>query len=96
MNMLAINQIEHNFEVDPPFHWIMGKRDNPEWFKNLLKEQTLLVHTLRLGSNISIYGNTVQTVNGLQMTQYVHIREGNYSWTNPLVFISFHIDKMDI
>ncbi len=95
MNVLVLNETERNFEIDPPLHWVLGKMDIPEWFKKLLKQQTLTLHSLKLGSNLSVYGNTVQKVNGLQTTQYIHIREGNYTWSDPLLFISFHIDKMD-
>jgi hypothetical protein len=95
MNVLILNETERNFEIDPPLHWVLGKTDIPEWFKKLLKKQTFTLHSLKLGSNLSVYGNTVQKVNGLQTTQYIHIREGNYTWSDPLLFISFHIDKMD-
>jgi hypothetical protein len=95
MNVLVLNQIERNLEVDPPLHWVMGKGDIPDWFRPFLKQQTLTLYSLRLGSNVSVYGNTVQKVNGLQTTQYVHIREGNYTWSDPLLFISFHIEKMN-
>ena len=95
MNILVLNKVERNFEVDHPLHWVIGKTANPDWFRPFLKQDTLTLHTLRIGSNLSVYGNTIQKVNGLQMTQYIHIREGNYSWSVPLVFISFHIEKMN-
>ena len=95
MNTLVLNEKERNFEIDPPFHWIVGTQP-PDWFKPFLSNQTLILHSLRLGSNLSVYGNTVQKINGLQTTQYVHIREGNYTWSEPLYFISFHIDKMNL
>ena len=95
MNILVLNETERNFEVDPPLHWVLGKPDIPEWFKKLLKQQTLTLYSLSLGSNLSIYGNTVQKINGIQTTQYIHIREGKYTWSDPLLFISFHVDKMD-
>jgi|LauGreSBDMM110SN_4_FD.fasta_scaffold40492_3 hypothetical protein len=95
MNVLVLNKIERNFEVDPPLHWVAGKTRNPAWFQSLLKRQTLTLETLSLGSNLSIYGNTVQKTNGKTTTQYVHIREGDYQWSVPLLFVSFHIEKMN-
>lgn len=95
MNTLVLNGVERNVGADPSVHWVMGKKTNPDWFRSFLKNQTLTLHTLNLGSNLSVYGNTLQKVNGLQTSQYVHIREGSYKWTNPLVFVSFHIEKMD-
>jgi hypothetical protein len=95
MNLLVLNEVERNMELDPSVHWVRGKVSNPDWFRPFLKQQLLTLHTLQLGSNLSVYGNTLQNINGLQTTQYVHIGEGNYQWSTPLVFISFHIEKMN-
>jgi hypothetical protein len=100
MNKLVLNGIERNIENEPPLHWVTGKSEFPCWFKQFINDQMLTLTSLKLGSNLSMFGKVIQKIDGKIINSYVHIRSDKFdnnvmTQTGPLQFMSFHIIKMN-
>jgi hypothetical protein len=53
------------------------------------------VHTITVGKNRCLYGHVLKEVEGKNVREYIHLREGTYRFTRPFQFLSLHMDYIE-
>ena len=84
------------------FHSIEGKAatpDNekvihfaPKHFLGPFKPAT--VRSVEVGTKAVVYGNVIKNVEGAFVTEYLHLRAGKYTFTQPFVWLTLHVDNV--
>ena len=52
------------------------------------------IRTIQVGSRVALYGNILKNVNGVYLTQYLHLRRGTYTFEKPVQILTFHADLL--
>jgi hypothetical protein len=59
------------------------------------KMEPVLIYSVDVGENINAYGKTIMNQNGINKVNYLHFNKGIHVLEPPVMFLSFHIDKID-
>jgi len=59
------------------------------------KMDPILIYSVDVGENINAYGKTIMNNGGINKTNYLHFNKGLHVLEPPVMFLSFHIDKID-
>lgn len=59
------------------------------------KMDPVLIYTIDVGENMNVYGKTIMNNDGINKTNYLHFNKGIHILEPPVMFLSFHIDKID-
>ena len=59
------------------------------------KMDPVLIYSVDVGENINAYGKTIMNNNGINKVNYLHFNKGIHVLEPPVMFLSFHIDKID-
>ena len=54
----------------------------------------LIVTSLTIGKNLSCHGMIMTTINNENLMNYQHFGPGNYEFKTPIVFLTYHINKI--
>jgi hypothetical protein len=52
------------------------------------------VRSINIGKRVALYGNVMKRVNGIFVQDYIHLREGNYIFSNAFHFLTMHADLL--
>ena len=50
------------------------------------------IRTVEVGSNVALYGNIMKQVDGIYVSDYLHLRGGKYTYTLPFHWLTMHAD----
>jgi hypothetical protein len=50
------------------------------------------VRSIELGANVALYGNVLKNVKGVNVREYIHMRDGIYTFALPIQWLSIHAD----
>ena len=53
------------------------------------------VKRITVGENRVLYGHVLKEINGKNVREYIHLREGTYRFTRPFQFLSLHMDYIE-
>jgi len=59
------------------------------------KMDPILIRSVDVGENVNAYGKTIMNVEGINKTNFLHFKKGLHLLEPPVMFLSFHIDKID-
>jgi hypothetical protein len=59
------------------------------------KMDPVLIYSVDVGGNMNVYGKTIMNDGGINKTNYLHFNKGIHLLEPPVMFLSFHIDKID-
>lgn len=50
------------------------------------------IRTIQVGSKAAVYGNVLKNVDGVNVQDYIHLRDGTYTFEKPIQLLTFHAD----
>jgi len=58
------------------------------------KMQPVLIRSIQIPENANAYGKTIMNYEGINKINYLHFKKGKHLLEPPVMFLSFHIDKI--
>jgi hypothetical protein len=59
------------------------------------KMDPILIKSVDVGENVNAYGRIIMNFEGVNKTNFLHFKKGIHVLEPPVMFLSFHIDKID-
>jgi hypothetical protein len=59
------------------------------------KMDPIFVNSVDVGENLVAYGKIIMNHQGINKTNFLHFNKGVHLLEPPVMFLSFHIDKID-
>jgi hypothetical protein len=50
------------------------------------------IRSVEIGENVALYGNVLKNVKGVNVREYIHMRDGIYTFALPIQWLSLHAD----
>lgn len=60
-----------------------------------IKMEPVLINSVDVGKNVNAYGKTIMNYEGINKINFLHFKKGIHLLEPPVMFLSFHIDKID-
>jgi hypothetical protein len=79
------------------FHTIEGKATETQTvhyapFHYLGPFTPATIRSVKVGSDVALYGSVLKELNGIFVREYMHLREGNYIFNKPFHWLTMHAD----
>ena len=59
------------------------------------KMDPVLINSVDVGENVNAYGKTIMNYEGINKINFLHFKKGLHLLEPPVMFLSFHIDKIN-
>jgi len=59
------------------------------------KMDPILINSVDVGENVNAYGRSIMNYEGINKINFLHFKKGLHLLEPPVMFFSFHIDKID-
>jgi hypothetical protein len=53
-----------------------------------------MVRSVVVGDQVALYGNVLKRINGVFVEEYIHLRAGRYTFTQPFHWLTMHLDTV--